>query len=244
MKKLLLSVLCIMAATQLFAQKLEVTAGAYTGLMQYGGKSESVNATSFLLITNPPYQDISYTNNPYGTKTGTGFGGYGQAQLVSKKGFIVGLQAGYEQLKSKVDITQVYVTDMMRASPADGPYAASGSTSLKTNFVNINPYIGYRLPVAVVDIDILAGMDFGFITSSRENGKATANGTTYTTNIDRKDIKNDKRLRFGAAATYHRIAFNASYAYGLSNYQEGYIGGPAREAHTKVIRLGLSYRIF
>jgi hypothetical protein len=46
MKKLLLSLVCLFACAALFAQKLEVTAGAYSGLFKYSGKS--TESSSFI----------------------------------------------------------------------------------------------------------------------------------------------------------------------------------------------------
>jgi hypothetical protein len=241
MKKLLLSLICLFAGSTLFAQKLEITAGAYSGLFKYAGKSTAassfINASSNAIIS-------SYANNPYGNKFGFGFGVNGQAQLVGRGGFILGLQAAYEQLKSKIDIDQVSVFNPPSSSPAVNGQA-EGSTALKNNIINLNPYLGYRIPMPTVKLDVLAGADVGFISSTREKGSARASdGNTYTTNLDRTTIKKDLRLRFGLAANLSRFNLNASYAYGLRNYMEGYIGGGSHNAHSEVIRVGLGYKIF
>lgn len=245
MKKTLLILVCLLAGATTYAQKLEVTAGAYTGLFKFSGKStESVSF--FNSSTGTTGGASSYTNNPYGNKIGIGYGISGQGQLVAKGGFIIGLQVGYEQLKSKIAITQVYVTN---STVIGAQYVqtldATGSAALTSNIINVNPYLGYRIPLTKVKLDILAGVDLGFINNTREKGSARANnGTTYTTDLDRTTITEDFRLRIGLALSLNKFGLNASYANGVSNYKSGYIGGGAQNAHSKVIRIGIGYRIF
>ncbi|MBD1367157.1 outer membrane beta-barrel protein [Mucilaginibacter sp. ZT4R22] len=242
MKKLLLSVTLVFACITLFAQKPEVTVGAYSGLFRYSGtSSESV---SFINASSDNNAIKSYTNNPYGNKFGIGYGIGGQAQLVGKGGFLVGLQAAYEQLKSKIDINRVSSFVPVSSGPANN-FDANGSTALKNNIININPYIGYRIPLAKIKLDILAGTDIGFISSTHEKGSAKgSNGDTYTTDLDRTTVTEDFRLRIGFVASLNKFSLNASYANGISNYMGGYIGGGSHNAHSKVIRIGLGYRIF
>ncbi|RWY51105.1 outer membrane beta-barrel protein [Mucilaginibacter gilvus] len=245
MRKLLLSLICMFACTALFAQKLEVTAGAYSGLFKYSGKSTA--SFSFMNSTvSPTMGTSSYTNNPYGNKIGFGYGVNGQAQLVGKSGFIVGMQTAYEQLKSKIHINQAFASF---SNPVGVQYVmtldANGSTALKNNIINLNPYFGHRIQFTKVKLDVLAGADIGFISSTHEKGVAHANDDrTYATDLDRTTIKKDIRIRFGLAASLNKLNLNASYAYGLSNYMGGYIGGSANDAHSQVIRIGLGYQIF
>jgi hypothetical protein len=113
---------------------------------------------------------------------------------------------------------------------------ANGSTALKNNIININPYIGYRIPLAKIKLDILAGTDIGFISSTHEKGSAKGtDGKAYSTDLDRTTIKKDFRLRFGLAASLNKFSINASYAHGLSNYMEGYLGG-SPEAYSRVVQ--------
>jgi hypothetical protein len=237
MKKAFLFLVSLTAATPLFAQKLEVSAGLNTGIMHYSGKSaESVSSINSVDPSN------AYTNNPYGNKNSVGFGGNVQAQLVLVKSFIVGLQGSYEMLKSTVDINQVFRNN----NPLTNEDAtAAGSTGLRSSYLALNPYIGYRLPVPVIKVDVLAGLEFADITDVREKGLAkTADGTIITTDRDRKNISNDNRVKFGINAGYNRFGLFVNYSHGLSNYFKGYVGGPGMEAHSEIFRAGLSYRIF
>jgi len=247
MKTFTLTLLCLLAVTGLFAQKIELSVQANSGLFHYSGKSATKQ--SFILATNP--NSGNYTNNPYGNNNGFSYGGYLQAQLVSKGGFIAGAQAGYDVLRSKADITGVVPVYNIEYLPyanytAPQPVSANGQTYLKSEFINFSPYIGYRIKTAKIKIDLMPGLDFGFSLSSREKGKAiTADGskTTYQTNVDRGKTPDDVRLKFGAAAIYNRFGLTASYAHGITNYESKMIGG-SPEAHSELVRLGLSYRIF
>lgn len=91
----------------------------------------------------------------------------------------------------------------------------------------------------------MPGVDLAFNVRSSDRGNATTtgdNGIKYT--VDRKMDKapTDVRLKFGAAAIYKRFGLTASYAHGLTNYESKMIGGDF-EAHSELIRFGLSYRI-
>ena len=237
MKKALLILAFLIATTRLFAQKIEVSAGLSTGMMHYAGKSaESVSSI------NSVNTNRGYTNNPYGNKNGAGYGGNLQVQLVLIKSFIVGVQGNYEVLKSKININQVYRNNNPLANE---DASATGSTSLRSNYLALNPYIGYRLPTPVIKLDITAGLEFADITDVREKGSAkTADGTTFSTDRDRKNISTDNRLKFGVNASIKRFGFFANYSHGLSNYFKGYAGGPEMEAHSEIVRIGLSYRIY
>ena len=235
MKKVLLLIACCAVVSYASAQKIEVTAGLHTGFMHYAG-----NDAQTVSVINGADRQGAYTNNPYGNKAGTGFGGSVQAQLIIVKSFIIGLQGSYEALKSKVDINGASVS-----APTNHNVTGTGSTSLKSNYLSVNPYIGYRLPIPVIKVDILAGLDFAHITETREKGSIrTSDGKVYTTNRDRGGPTSDKRLKFGLAAAYNRIGVTANYSHGLYNYFKDYIGGPSMQAHSEVIRIGLSYRIF
>ena len=234
MKKLLLSAVLAMATLQTFAQKLEVTVHATTNVYHYAG--DDARSTSFLLEGTTPAN--TYTNDPYGSKSASGFGVATQAQYVTKVGFIAGLQAGYERVKSNIVLESFYLNG---TSPR---IATSGNTYLKSDYINLNPYIGYRVALSKISIDLMPGMDIGFKTQMREEGTATDGTTTLTSNREREDKKTDLRLRFGIAANYNRFGITANYAHGLTNFKAGLIGGPAQEAYSRLWRFGVSYRIF
>ncbi len=97
MKLALLTLSILFLSTRLFAQKIEISLQANSGLFHYAGNATA--STSFINSADgsPPQGTI---NNPYGNKNGFGYGGDVQAQYVSKGGFIAGLQGGYDVLRS------------------------------------------------------------------------------------------------------------------------------------------------
>jgi len=246
MKILTLTLSVFFILTSVYAQKIEFSVQANSGMFSYAGRSAVSNA----LIHQSPQQVPNFTDNPYGDKSGFGYGGSFQAQAVCKSGFIAGLQAGYELLKSKVNINQVlpqyniefdYLPNENFTSPP--PLAAKGETYLKNEFINVSPYIGYRINLEKLRLDLMPGVEWGFGLNTHEQGAAT---TTDGNNINvQTDLKRDKapvdmRLKFGAAVIYNRFAINASYAHGVTNYQANLIGVTDFEVHSNVLRFGLS----
>ncbi|WP_374951431.1 hypothetical protein [Mucilaginibacter sp.] len=252
--KRILAVLFVVAITgSVSAQKIELTLQANSGLYHYNG---GLSASESLILGDGNVSQ-AYTNNPYGNKNGVSYGGVLQAQMVSRHGFILGLGAGYEVLRSKINVNTYYPNNSPNYNSIAFP--ASGRTYLQSNFINLNPYIGYRLQFGKVALDVLPGIDIAFKTSEREHGKANYQEGTVTTNRDRINVKHDTRLRIGLAATYGRIGFNASYAHGLVNQagkmyadpaaQYAYVGNGSASvndntAKGELIRFGISYRIF
>ncbi|TWR27479.1 PorT family protein [Mucilaginibacter pallidiroseus] len=234
MKKLVLSIVGLLVAGSVYAQKVELSVNASTNLYHYSGNGTTATSP---IITSPDASQ-NYTNNPYGNKNAWGFGLAGQAQYVTKAGFIAGLQAGFERVQSSVDITTFY-------SPMQN-YGAlptvDGSTKLKSNYINLNPYIGYRIIADKFNIDLQPGVDVGFKTSMREKG-STGEGNVATTDRSREDKNTDFRLRMGIAAYYNRIGITAAYAHGLTNVKEDLIGSQANEAYSRLWRFGISYRL-
>jgi len=248
MKILALTLSLFVISTSLYAQKIEFSVQANSGLFHYAGKSAAAESH----INQGPPKILNYTNNPYGNKNGFGYSGSLQGQFVSKGGFIAGLQAGYEMLKSKVDINGIllYNTGYLYLQNANfiasQPVEAKGETHLKNKFINVSPYLGYRIGLKKMKLDLMPGIDLGFGLSTYESGKATTtdgSNTTMQTGLKRDKAPTDVRLKFGAALIYNRFGLTASYAHGLTNYQGKMLGDADFEAHSELMRFGVSYRL-
>lgn len=247
MKKLLLTSILILSGIYLYAQKLELSVVANSGQFNYSGVSTT---TSSYIIQSNDYngKSANYTNNPYGSQKAFSYELALQAQYVTKSGFIVGLQTGYDILRSKTEINGVYpyvVFTTFFLLP-NGPAPATGQSYLQDKFINLNPYLGYRFNFKKIQLDILPGADIGFDINSYDKGKATTSydGTVYTTNLKRANAPTDIRLKMGLAAYYKRLGINASFAYGITNYEKNMIGDGEFDAKSRLIRFGISYRIF
>ena len=243
MKTLLLTVLSFFVLTHLIAQNIELSVQAYPGLFHYSGNSAV--STSAIYAGSSPQQN--YTNNPYGSKNGFSYGGDVQAQYISKNGFIGGLQAGYEVLRSKVGITGYDpVTFYLSPGPNFIPYKipVKGQTFLQDQDIDLNPYVGYRFLIGKIKLDLMPGIDLGFDMNSYDKGKATDNvGNVYRTDLKLLNAQTDVRLKLGVAATYKRFGIVAAYAHGLTNLYKVTTVNGSDDAHSELLSFGVTYRI-
>lgn len=251
MKKYLLILAPLMlGGLNLCAQKLEVSVQANTGLFHFAGKSTT--ATTQVLQGSTTGDAMNRANNPYGNKNGFSYSGSIQVQTVSKGGFIVGLQGGYELLRSKVEIDKYtpianYIIDDYYPANIvanDPTFPVTGHVAFQNQSINLNPYIGYRLQLNKVKLDILPGIDLGLILDSRDKGEVKdKDGNVFKVDYKRSKAPTDVRLRLGAVASYGRYGLNASFAHGVSNYMKDVVGDASFNAHSEYFRLGLSYRL-
>ena len=247
MRKYFLILVVLLVFNHLYAQKIELSVQAYSGLFHYSGNGTA--ADSYIHQGQADGQD--YTINPYGNKNAFSYGAGIQAQHITKGGFIVGGGANYEILRSKVNINGYVPNIVYEFYTIDTyyPNKVSGSSFLQDQTININPYIGYRIIFKGISIDLLPGADFSFNLNAYDKGKATSTyppsaqvQQTYQTNFKRPDAPTDVRLRFGLAANYKRISVTASYAHGLTNYEKNMTGSNLN-ARSELIRFGLAYKL-
>ncbi|NCD67930.1 outer membrane beta-barrel protein [Mucilaginibacter agri] len=242
------------------AQKLELSANVNSGLFNYVGSSASNSGYYYGL-----YNNQFTLPNPYGTKLTASYGLNVQGQMIYKNGFIMGLQTGYDFLNSKQDLSYpIYIDYLATASTliAASYRTGYGSAKVNTQFINLNPYFGYRIGRKSVTVDITGGADFGFQTANRQSVTiySTAAGQPenhYSRHVD--DKITDIRLKGGVAIGYKKFSLNLSYAHGLTNYikNEDYYAVPVlyttagdtyspqkMHAYSQLIRFGLGYRFY
>ena len=243
MKTLLLTFLSFFVLMHLSAQNIELSVQANSGLFHYSGNSAV--STSAIYQGSTPQQN--YTNNPYGGKNGFSYGGDIQAQYVSKNGFIWGLQAGYEVLRSKLDVIGYNpITFYLSPGPNSIGYQipVKGQTFLQDQDIDFNPYIGYRLLIGKIKLDLMPGIDLGFDMNSYDKGKATDNdGTVYRTDLKLLNPPTDVRFKLGVAATYKRFGITAAYLHGLTNLYKNTTVNGSDDAHSELLSFGITYRI-
>jgi len=247
MKKTFLTLFTFLVLSQLHAQNIEITALANMGLFRYTGNYTT--STSFI-NGGTAGAKAGYTNNPYGNKFAFSYGAGLQAQYVGRTGFIFGLQAGYEILRSKVDLTDVYIFGVYEATGnyynQASPTPVKGQTYLQSQDINFSPYIGYRLKIKKVKIDLMPGFDFGFNVNTHEYGKATDNGgNVYQTDLDRGKFPADFRISFRAAVSYNKFSVTTGFVQGLTNFSNHLLNDSPTPyyTHSQLISLGLAYRI-
>jgi hypothetical protein len=238
MKKTLLVILSTFFLTTIFAQKTEVKLSLNFGLMSFSGPSAE-NTSKINYFKNVSFGDINYTNNPYGTKAGIGYGLSADVTRKTKKGFLFGADLGYEVLRSLMTI------DGINGGNDKGTFQlkATGQTFLNYHFINLFPHIGQRFSVKDFDIDISGGLDINYCLKTLESGKATdENGLEYTTSRDRKTISYDPRPRIQLNVKKAKIGIYVGYSHGVVNVKQGFVGG-VNECVSRVTRLGLTYQI-
>ena len=237
MKRTILTAVIILFSVTLFAQKTEFRVQLNSGFFSFRGNGSS--QSSHILCTNEQLSS-GYTNNPYGSKMGSSIGVSANLTRTSKHKFLYGTDIGFEIVRSKTDIQSV--------STNSTSYSATGETFLVNKFINLYPYLGYRLINKKTKLDFTGGLDVAFCLQSKEKGTAIAyNGTSgilFNTSIDRKTINTDFRPRFQIAASYKKMGMYAGYSLGLKNYLSDVLGFPkVYEAYSNYLRLGLTYQI-
>ncbi|HEY8897999.1 MAG TPA: hypothetical protein VIM79_24405 [Niastella sp.] len=236
MKRTVFTLVIFFTLINVFAQHTEYRISLNPGLFSFKGRSsESVSSINYTERLH-----TGYTNNPYGSKNGLGYGISGNVKRVGKRNLVFGIDLGYERLRSKVTINRIDDN----AGIAAVQYNASGKTFLNYDFLNFQPFVGYRFIFRSLQLDVTGGVDLAHCLKAKEKGNATAeNGIAYKTTVNRETIKTDIRPRLQLAADYHRLGVYAGYSLGLVNYKTGYVGG-VNESYARVFRFGVTYRLY
>jgi len=215
-----------------YGQKTEINCNAYSGLFSFRGDGSS--STSWINF-NPYTSPKKYTSNPYGKKSEFSYSLELQGQRVTKTRNIYGIGISFESLISKVNIDTVTQNGFLYSQ-----FSAKGKTTLKNNFVTINPFVGHRYLYGKIWFDLLAGFDLGFCLKSKEVGYATTNNKDYlTVDNDKTKPSIDFRPRIQIKTQINKFGFLAGYSLGLTNYQtKNY-----PKAYASYLRLGLSYQL-
>ena len=211
------------------AQDLEVRASLNSGFYSYYGSG----ATAVSRLNSG-----TYTNNPYGSKGGLSYGLSLDLKKITRSRFIYGADLGYEMLRSKVKLEFDDVIGDIASSFA-------GRTYLNTSFINLFPFLGARLNARRQAFDLAGGLDIGYVLSAREHAdaKSTDNAQFHLeTSRDRKSLKTDLRPRIQLSTNFDRFGCYLGYSYGLMNYKGGLIGSSS-QASSRMLRLGVSYRL-
>jgi hypothetical protein len=231
MKPFILAACGLFVAQLTYGQNTEYSVHLNSGGFAYRGKGA---AASSVVLVPDVYPGNTYTNNPYGKNLGFSYGLVGQIQRVRPKRNLFGVQAGYEVLRSRVDITEILAFRLQTP--------ASGHTTLTNRTINVHPFFGHRLASKTIDFDLTAGPDLGFVLSTREEIDAVAGGEKFSAEDTRADPYLEIRARLNAAAYYKHFGLTAGYSRGLTNNQGGAIGIDG-QTYSQFFRVGLAYRL-
>ncbi|MCI1186618.1 hypothetical protein MON38_04250 [Hymenobacter sp. DH14] len=241
MKKHFLLLPLLALAVPAAAQRTEIIGRVGLGLFKFSGTG--TEHTSFINYSNDFGEPNGYTNNPYSNRFGTGVSFGARAQHVGQKNGLLAFDLGYEWLRNRSTITQLYYSPALTSS-FRGAYSADGNTNLATRNVTAFLGLGHRFQVGTIEIDALAGPEAAYVFGFSEKGSGTYNGNLNWAieQRDRAFNRFDARLRADATAWYHRVGVNASYSYGFINYRGNQLGGNS-DASARILRLGLAYRL-
>ncbi len=237
MKKLFLFLFSICLLKSAFAQKTEFRVALNSGLFSYRGASSEGEAE-----INDYFGQVSLYN-PYASKNGLSYGLSLNLERITKNNFIYGIDAGYEVLRSKINITHIFpYCDPAACVPAS--YESKSNAFITLNFLNLNSFFGFRLNSKNISYDLTGGIDLALSLKSNAIGSGTAtrirDNATYNVNgIEIKNISSDFRPRIQLAVNYKRYAVYVGYSYGLSNFLKNQNG----ESYSRLIRFGVSYKI-
>ncbi|WP_223651748.1 hypothetical protein [Hymenobacter psoromatis] len=239
MKKLLYLLPLLALARPALAQHTELIGRAGGNLAWFGGRDAA--ATSFINYNTFLGTTSGYTNSPYGSRAGVGFGLGGRVLRVTRPGVLLAFDLGYDWQQARTEITSLYYSSGL--SSALVQYAANGSSHYRTQNISGFLGVGYRAKLPGVVVDALVGPELAGVIGGHEKGRGIYNDTKWTVD-ERRDPSYplDARLRADLTAWRGRTGLNASYSLGFMNYQGSLVGSSA-EVYARVLRLGLAYRL-
>jgi hypothetical protein len=213
-------------------QSNEFSVQLTTGLFSFGGAG-STNSTFILMDRDP----LTYTNNPYGNKSGVSYGFGFQVQRITKSNFIFGLQISYESLSSKEKVEIGWAIEEFYAA------IPNGTLILTNQFINFHPFFGRRIRLLEwIKSDLSLGIDLGSSLTSKEYASGVfMDGHKYSNVRERGKPNLDIRPRMEFTNYYKKIGIGIGYSYGVSNYP--ILTGSQAKAFSKMVRLILIYRI-
>lgn len=212
-----------------FSQTHELRVGVTSGVSNFTGAGSEAKS----LLIGSTQQDF-YTSNPYGKKYGINIGGALDYRYIFANNLILGLEGAYERLQTKIDLAG---SEFMNES--------RGQTQLNQQFINFNPFVGYRVFFEPMTMDIQLGMDIAKILSIKEKG-SIEDKQGNKTDFDRdrgKIIDMDLRPRLQFNVNYDRYTVFAGYSWGLKDYTGQMLGSDPGAARLNVFRLGLQYQL-
>jgi len=234
MKNILPIAVLLLMVSVCYAQKAEISIQASSGLASYGGRS-ATSRPIVLINDTAPYYNVS---SPYSKKSSFSYGFAIQVQKVSAKNLISGFRLGFDHL-STISHFDSYTAMGGTVSIEEG------TVKLQNKLLQANPYLGYRLPVKNVHLDLTAGLNAGLILKSEYEVSHEGLFNLFDTKPEKNFVntKIDLGPAVGLTATCKRIGFNASYYYGLINYTRNLDHFPNGQVYARYLRLGISYRI-
>ncbi len=234
MKSNLITVFLVVLSLNIYGQSTESGIRVNSGFFRFSGES----AEKSTQINYNLDKEDGYTNNPYGNKYGISYGISASVTRITKSNLRLGIDLGYEILRSRIDIDAVW----QHGANINETVLATGRTNLNSNYINLFPSIGYQFFNSSFKLYFDGGLEFGYCLNSMEKGSAESESRKYETIRDRKTIELDIRPRIQIGIQKNKIGSYIGYSKGLRNYKSGFDGG-TNEAYSEILRVGLTYRL-
>ncbi|SEI72378.1 Outer membrane protein beta-barrel domain-containing protein [Dyadobacter sp. SG02] len=218
------------------AQRTTFSVGLNSGVSRFAGASAEKTTSSSTggLFCNCTPSAAGYLGNVPTTTYGASL----TVQHEYKNHFLLALEAGYENLRTRINVENFQVDDMI--------FKTENAYNITRNhFINIFPSAGYNFPLAEnLDLSLRGGADFGLglSSSSRLVVREVFEDDHYT---DRDGLTPglDFRPRIEAKISGKRLGLTVNYAHGVTNWLNGWDGG-VNQLYMRVWRVGVQYRIF
>jgi hypothetical protein len=224
------SALLSLSCSCLYAQQTEIQLQLNAALLAYRGASSTDE--TYMIHRPGKLSTLGETKSKLSTMS---YGFSGNIKNITHSRIIYGLDGGLELLRSRINITSLTLS-------FNNSIDATGKGITNNFYLNLFPYVGYRLQIKKCALDFTSGLDLAMLIWSHVEGRATiSNGTVYsgsTTNITKPF---DLRTRAQLAAQYRKYGMYAGYSLGLINFHAKRSGNSA--CYASLIRFGLTYRI-
>lgn len=218
---------------KIIAQKTEYFANINSGFFYFTGENSSAETG---ITLQPEIRPFIY-NSP-GRKSGASFEVSLQGQYVTRKKIIYGIEIIYQSIQSKTNI--VAASQFIYSSTI---LFANGNSFLSSSFIDIAPFMGYRLTSRKLIIDLKGGPEYAVCIDRKEKINATLINSGQEIKEEHSLNKRpDFRTRLQLTTFYKRFGINAGYFHGISNYyKKDEVGNP--KAYSRFLRLGLTFKI-
>jgi hypothetical protein len=236
MKNILLIFVFLFVAIQSFGQRTELSIRLNSGLSNFSGEfTKETTLMTYSLVDENGHVESSYYAALYGPVYGLSL----NLSRVLDSRLKFGAELGFELLKSKMEIDQVF---QHGSSAENSIFDAEGQVYINSGFVNLFPNVGYRILFEDFYVDIDVGVVLGYNLLTDEKGSAETELREYKTTDDRKTIDLDMRPRAQIGITFNNVGGYVGYSKGLTNYLKDNVGG-SEGAYQDVIRAGVYYTI-
>lgn len=233
MKNIFFLILTTLFSINVIGQTTEFSFHINSGLFAYRG-SESAKTTSYVIQSEIGGRG---TRGPFGQYSAFSYGAGFNAQRVTDSYLIMGIRCTYESLSNKIKID--------RARGLWYTYDTKDSYAILNNqFLNLFPFLGNRIHlIDGIVSDLIFGVDIGIFLKVTEHATVNTNEQEYRTSRDWSFKKLDYRLRFEIINYYKNWGLSIGYSSGLTNYLTTEKYFKERILRSKMIRLGLVYKI-